>query len=43
MINPDGVVCGNSTMNMAGYDLAHSWANPNKLFTPESAMIKEYL
>lgn len=28
MINPDGVICGNSRCNLAGLDLNRCWANP---------------
>lgn len=28
MVNPDGVILGNSRCNLAGYDLNRCWKNP---------------
>ena len=30
MLNPDGVVIGNSRSSLAGVDLNRRWSNPNK-------------
>lgn len=34
MINPDGVICGNSRCNLAGLDLNRCWANPSEITSP---------
>jgi hypothetical protein len=34
MINPDGVICGNSRCNLAGLDLNRCWANPSESTCP---------
>jgi cytosolic carboxypeptidase protein 2/3 len=31
MLNPDGVVCGNSRCNLAGLDLNRQWSEPSTL------------
>lgn len=30
MVNPDGVIIGNSRCNINGFDLNRQWKNPNK-------------
>ncbi len=34
MMNPDGVICGNSRCNLAGLDLNRCWANPSESTCP---------
>ena len=34
MINPDGVIIGNSRCNTHGYDLNRQWKEPKKHITP---------
>jgi hypothetical protein len=40
MINPDGVVIGNSRSSLAGVDLNRRWANPNATIHPEIYFLK---
>jgi hypothetical protein len=41
MINPDGVIVGNSRCNFHGYDLNRQWKSPSQVSTPEIASLKE--
>lgn len=41
MINPDGVVYGNSRSSLAGCDLNRRWGNPNSSIHPEIFFLKE--
>lgn len=41
MINPDGVVIGNSRSSLAGCDLNRRWATPNSSIHPEIYFLKE--
>jgi hypothetical protein len=43
MINPDGVVLGNSRCNFYGFDLNRKWKKTDKNLTPEIYDIKKYL
>ena len=40
MINPDGVVIGNSRCSLAGLDLNRRWSEPNPIMHPEIYYIK---
>jgi len=40
MINPDGVVIGNSRSSLAGVDLNRRWCNPNSTIHPELYFLK---
>ena len=40
MINPDGVVIGNSRSSLAGVDLNRRWANPDVTIHPELYFLK---
>lgn len=40
MVNPDGVVLGNSRSSLAGVDLNRRWANPNATIHPELYFLK---
>jgi hypothetical protein len=40
MINPDGVVLGNSRSSLAGVDLNRRWCNPNATIHPELYFLK---
>ena len=40
MINPDGVVIGNSRCSLAGLDLNRRWSEPNPIMHPEIFYIK---
>ena len=45
MINPDGVIVGNSRVNLGGVDMNRRWdakiLDPNQ--TPEVQMLKDYI
>lgn len=41
MMNPDGVVIGNSRSSMAGVDLNRRWSNPNATMHPELYFLKK--
>lgn len=41
MINPDGVIIGNSRCNLNGFDLNRQWKNPNKFEAPEVFNLKQ--
>ncbi|KAL4452873.1 hypothetical protein ABPG74_002438 [Tetrahymena malaccensis] len=41
MVNPDGVVLGNTRCNLSGFDLNRKWQFPDKKLTPEVYFIKE--
>lgn len=41
MINPDGVVIGNSRSSLAGADLNRRWGNPNATIHPELYFLKK--
>jgi len=41
MINPDGVVIGNSRCSLMGVDLNRRWTNPNKMIHPDIYFLKE--
>ena len=43
MINPDGVLVGNSRTSFAGCDLNRRWLNPNELIHPEVYMVKKII
>lgn len=44
MLNPDGVIYGNSRSNLAGYDLNRHWGcDAIKELTPETCKIRGYL
>ena len=45
MINPDGVIIGNSRVNLGGVDLNRKWGEKvvNEQLAPESFMCKEYI
>jgi hypothetical protein len=40
MLNPDGVVLGNSRSSLAGVDLNRRWSNPNATMHPELYFLK---
>jgi murein tripeptide amidase MpaA len=40
MVNPDGVVLGNSRSSLAGVDLNRRWGNPNATIHPELYFLK---
>jgi hypothetical protein len=41
MINPDGVIIGNSRSSLAGVDLNRRWCNPNATMHPELYFLKK--
>ena len=41
MVNPDGVVLGNSRSSLAGVDLNRRWGNANPIMHPEIYFLKE--
>lgn len=41
MINPDGVIVGNSRCNIYGYDLNRQWKEPSKTTSPEILSLKK--
>lgn len=43
MINPDGVICGNTRTSIAGCDLNRRWINPSDLIHPEIYYAKEMI
>ena len=43
MVNPDGVVIGNSRCSLAGLDLNRRWSDPNPLVHPEIYFLKSHL
>ena len=43
MINPDGVIVGNSRCNLYGYDLNRQWKQPKKTLSPEIEAIKRVI
>lgn len=43
MINPDGVVIGNSRCSLMGVDLNRRWTNPNKMIHPDIYFLKEQM
>jgi murein tripeptide amidase MpaA len=43
MLNPDGVVLGNSRCSASGIDLNRQWTNPNKDSCPEVYIVKEQI
>jgi murein tripeptide amidase MpaA len=40
MLNPDGVVIGNSRSSLVGVDLNRRWNNPNPIIHPEIHFLK---
>ena len=40
MVNPDGVVIGNSRSSLAGVDLNRRWSNPSSIMHPEVYFLK---
>ena len=40
MVNPDGVVIGNSRSSLAGVDLNRRWSMPNSIMHPEVYFLK---
>lgn len=43
MMNPDGVVVGNSRCNISGADLNRKWDNPDPILHPEVHEVKKRL
>lgn len=43
MINPDGVIIGNSRSCIIGLDLNRRWTTPNPILHPEILAIKQYM
>ena len=43
MLNPDGVVCGNSRTSLAGVDLNRIWINPDPVLHPCIYYTKKYI
>jgi hypothetical protein len=45
MVNPDGVVAGNSCTNFGGVDMNRRWGENvlNGCVAPELSMLKEYI
>lgn len=43
MMNPDGVIVGNSRTSFAGCDLNRRWANPHEIIHPEIYFTKEMI
>lgn len=43
MVNPDGVVMGNTRCTVTGKDLNRQWLNPDKALVPEVHLVKEYI
>lgn len=43
MVNPDGVVIGNSRSSLAGLDLNRRWADPNPVMHPEIYFLKNHM
>lgn len=43
IVNPDGVVIGNSRSSLAGVDLNWRWSNPNATIHPEIYFLKNYI
>ena len=43
IVNPDGVVIGNSRSSLAGVDLNRRWSNPNATIHPEIYFLKNYI
>ena len=41
MVNPDGVVIGNSRCSLAGVDLNRRWGHPNAMIHPEVYFLKK--
>ncbi len=41
MMNPDGVVVGNSRCSISGLDLNRKWIDPDKNLCPEVYYVKE--
>jgi murein tripeptide amidase MpaA len=41
MVNPDGVVLGNSRSSLAGVDLNRRWGDPNAIMHPEIYFLKK--
>jgi len=41
MINPDGVILGNSRSSLSGVDLNRRWCNPNATMHPELYFLKK--
>lgn len=40
MVNPDGVILGNTRCSLTGKDLNRQWISPDKDITPEVQSIK---
>lgn len=40
MVNPDGVIVGNSRCNINGFDLNRQWKNPTLCTAPEILSLK---
>lgn len=43
MLNPDGVVIGNSRSSLAGLDLNRRWSDPNPIMHPEIYLMKNHM
>lgn len=43
MINPDGVILGNSRCNLAGYDLNRCWKSPKQERSKQIMYIKKHI
>ena len=41
MLNPDGVIVGNSRCNLSGKDLCHQYISPN-ILCPENVALMEW-
>lgn len=42
MLNPDGVIHGNTRTSLSGNDLNRRWIQPNQILHPEIYYIKQY-
>ena len=43
MVNPDGVIIGNSRSSLAGVDLNRRWSKPNQNLHPELFFLKDLI
>lgn len=43
MVNPDGVIHGNSRTNLCGYDVNREWSNKNRERSNEVHAISSYI
>jgi len=42
-MNPEGVILGNSRVNVLGYDLNRQWLNPDPDLNPEVNILKKVM